>query len=172
MPAVLMPDFWPTEAALWFRLLEHQFSYLNITNQSTRFAILTPYLTKEVAIQVSDVLIRPGSSALGSTLFTRHMAGETVLGVFGNDCLPLHSSSEAHRLGANCGTAAPPSSYRCTGTVRPKKVSLVWEAPFTHTFNRVQRKLRWFGHAARRPKSELPIRPRSWRKRAGDQLMA
>ncbi len=52
MPAVLMPDFWPTEAALWFWLLENQFSYLKITNQSTRFAILTPYLTKDVAIQV------------------------------------------------------------------------------------------------------------------------
>ncbi len=59
MPAVLMPDFWPTKAALWFRLLETQFSFCKITNQFTRFAILTPYLTEEVAVQVSDVLIRP-----------------------------------------------------------------------------------------------------------------
>ncbi len=59
MPAVLMPDFWPTEAALCFRLLENQFYLYKITNQFTRFAILTPYLTEEVAVQVSDVLIRP-----------------------------------------------------------------------------------------------------------------
>ncbi len=59
MPAVLMPDFWPTEAALWFRLLENQFFYCKITNQFTRFAILTPYLTEGVALQVSDVLMRP-----------------------------------------------------------------------------------------------------------------
>ncbi len=58
MPAVLMPDFWITEAALWFRLLENQFFYYKITNQFTRYAIFTPYLTKEVAVQVSDVLIR------------------------------------------------------------------------------------------------------------------
>ncbi len=61
MPAVLMPDFWPNEAALWFRLLETQFSYCKITNQFTRFAILTPYLTEEVAVQVSDALIRPSA---------------------------------------------------------------------------------------------------------------
>ncbi len=48
MPAVLMPNFWPTEAALWFRLLENQFFYCKITNQFTRFAILTPYLTEDV----------------------------------------------------------------------------------------------------------------------------
>ncbi len=61
MPAVLMPDFWPTEAALRFHLLENQFFYCKITNQFTRFAILTPYLTEEVAVQVSDVLMRPSS---------------------------------------------------------------------------------------------------------------
>ncbi len=59
MPAVLMPDFWPTEAALWCRLLEAQISYSKISNQFTRVAILTPYLTEEVVVQVSDVLIRP-----------------------------------------------------------------------------------------------------------------
>ncbi len=64
MPALLMPDFWPTEAALWFWPLENHFSYGKITNQSTRFAIWTPYLTKEVAIQVSDVLIRPSVETL------------------------------------------------------------------------------------------------------------
>ncbi len=52
MPAVLMPDFWPTEAVLWFRLLENQFFYGKITDQFTRFAIMTPYLTEEVAVQV------------------------------------------------------------------------------------------------------------------------
>ncbi len=40
----------------------------------------------------------------------------------------------------------------------------------------VQRRLRWFCHAARRPESELikdllfPTPPRTWRRRAGDQL--
>ncbi len=40
----------------------------------------------------------------------------------------------------------------------------------------VQRRLRWFGHAARRPEGELikdlllPTRPRTWRRRAGGQL--
>ncbi len=40
----------------------------------------------------------------------------------------------------------------------------------------VQRRLRWFGHATRRPESELikdillPIPPRTWRRRAGGQL--
>ncbi len=40
----------------------------------------------------------------------------------------------------------------------------------------VQRRLRWFCHAARRPESELikdllhPIAPRTWRRRAGGQL--
>ncbi len=61
MPAVLMPDFWPTEAALWFRLLENQFFYCEIINKFTRFAILTPYLTEKVAVQVLDVLIRPSA---------------------------------------------------------------------------------------------------------------
>ncbi len=64
MPAVLMPDFWLTEAVLWFRLFENHFSYRKITNQSTSFTILTPYLTKEVAIQVPDVLIRPSVETL------------------------------------------------------------------------------------------------------------
>ncbi len=59
IPAVLMPDFWPTEAALWFRLLENQFFYCTITNQFTRFVIMTPYITVEVAVQDPDVLIRP-----------------------------------------------------------------------------------------------------------------
>ncbi len=61
MPAVLMPDFWITEAALWFRLLENHFFYYKITNQFTRYAILPPYLTEEVVVQVSDVLIRPSA---------------------------------------------------------------------------------------------------------------
>ncbi len=40
----------------------------------------------------------------------------------------------------------------------------------------MQRRLRWFGHAARRPEGELikdlllPIPPRTWRRRAGGQL--
>ncbi len=40
----------------------------------------------------------------------------------------------------------------------------------------VQRRLRWFGHAARRPDDELikdlhlPTPPRTWRRRAGGQL--
>ncbi len=40
----------------------------------------------------------------------------------------------------------------------------------------VQRRLRWFGHAARRPEGELsknlhlPTPPRTWRRRAGGQL--
>ncbi len=40
----------------------------------------------------------------------------------------------------------------------------------------VQRMLRWFGHAARRPEGELikdlllPTPPRTWRRRAGGQL--
>ncbi len=40
----------------------------------------------------------------------------------------------------------------------------------------VQRRLRWFGHAARRPKGKLvkdlllPTLPRTWRRRAGGQL--
>ncbi len=61
MPAVLMPDFWSTGAALWLRLLENQFAYLKVRNQSTQFKVLTPYLTEEVAVQVSDVLIRPSA---------------------------------------------------------------------------------------------------------------
>ncbi len=61
MPAVLMPDFWPTKAALWFRLLENQLFYCQITDQFTRFATLAPYLTEEVAVQVSDVLIHPSA---------------------------------------------------------------------------------------------------------------
>ncbi len=61
MPAVLMPNFWPTEAAFWFRLLETQFSYCKITNQFTRFVILTPYLTEEAAVHISDVFIRPST---------------------------------------------------------------------------------------------------------------
>ncbi len=40
----------------------------------------------------------------------------------------------------------------------------------------VRRRLRWFGHAARRPQGEpirdtlLPTQPRTWRRRAGGQL--
>ncbi len=40
----------------------------------------------------------------------------------------------------------------------------------------MQRRLRWFGHAARRPEGELikdlrlPIPPRTWRRRVGGQL--
>ncbi len=40
----------------------------------------------------------------------------------------------------------------------------------------VQRRLRWFGHAVRRPEGELikdlllPTTPRTWRRRAGGQL--
>ncbi len=36
----------------------------------------------------------------------------------------------------------------------------------------VQRRLRWFGHVARRPDGELPTPPRTWRGRTGDQLKA
>ncbi len=42
----------------------------------------------------------------------------------------------------------------------------------------VQRRLRWFGHAARRPEGEvfkdliLPTPPRTWRRRTGGQLKA
>ncbi len=56
-----MPDFWPTEAALWFRLLENQFVLYEITNQFTLYAIFTTYLTEELALQVSDVLLRPSA---------------------------------------------------------------------------------------------------------------
>ncbi len=65
MLAVLMPEFWSTEATLWFRLLETRFSYCKITNQFTKFAILTPYLIEEVAVRVSDVLIRPSVETPG-----------------------------------------------------------------------------------------------------------
>ncbi len=52
-------NFWPHGAALRFRLLETHSSYCKTTKQSTQFAILVSSLTKGVAIQVSDILIRP-----------------------------------------------------------------------------------------------------------------
>ncbi len=45
-----------------------------------------------------------------------------------------------------------------------------------HLFALLQRRRLWFGHAARRPEGDLikdlllPTPPRTWRRRAGDQL--
>ncbi len=68
MASVLLSNLWPHEAATWFLLLETHFSYITVANQSTRFPILTPYLTKGVAAKVSDVLIRPSAEARGDDM--------------------------------------------------------------------------------------------------------
>ncbi len=61
MASILIPSFWPHEAATWFLLLETHFSYRKITNQSINFAKLKPILTLEIAVKVLDVLIRPSA---------------------------------------------------------------------------------------------------------------
>ncbi len=80
------------------------------------------------------------------------VADESMLEVF-----PPHSTRKAQRLCDIRGTVAPPLPYKFPTLL-------------------LQRKLRWFGHAARRPDGELikglllPTSPHTWRRRTGGQL--
>ncbi len=59
---VRMPEFWPHAATYWFLVLEAQFKVHSINRQDVQYAILTQWLTKEIAISVSDVLLGPMSN--------------------------------------------------------------------------------------------------------------
>ncbi len=59
VPMVRMPDFWPHAATCWFTILEAQFKLHRITRQDLQYAILGQWLTGEVAIEVSDVILGP-----------------------------------------------------------------------------------------------------------------
>ncbi len=61
VPMVRMPDFWPHAATCWFTILEAQFKLHRITRQDLQYAILGQWLTEEVAIEVSDVILGPPS---------------------------------------------------------------------------------------------------------------
>ncbi len=58
---VRMPDFWSHVATCWFTILEDQFKLHLITRQDLRYAILGQWLTEEVAIEASDVILGPPS---------------------------------------------------------------------------------------------------------------
>ncbi len=58
---VRMPNFWPEAASVWFAILEVQFRFHRIIRQDLRFAIMAQWLTEEIAISVSDVLLGPMS---------------------------------------------------------------------------------------------------------------
>ncbi len=58
---VRMPDFWPQAAACWFTILEAQFRLHRIIRQDLRYATLGHWLTEEVVIKVSDVILGPPS---------------------------------------------------------------------------------------------------------------
>ncbi len=77
VPAVFMPDFWAHEAALWFRILKPQFSYLQITKNSTIFPSVTPYISKHVKVQVSDILITASAEAPSYDDFTQRRQAAT-----------------------------------------------------------------------------------------------
>ncbi len=61
VPVVRMPNFWPHAATCWFTILEAQFKLHRITRQELQYAILGQWLTEEVAIEVSDVILGPPS---------------------------------------------------------------------------------------------------------------
>ncbi len=56
-----MPEFWPHAATYWFLVLEAQFKVHSINRLDVQYAILTQWLTEEIAIAVSDVLLGPMS---------------------------------------------------------------------------------------------------------------
>ncbi len=55
VPTVRMPNFRPHVATCWFLVLEALVQ--KIDRQDLRYAILTQWLTEEIAISVSDVLL-------------------------------------------------------------------------------------------------------------------
>ncbi len=61
VPMVKVPDFWPLSATCRLLVLEAQFSVHRISRQYLRCAILTQWLTEEIAISVFDVLFGPMS---------------------------------------------------------------------------------------------------------------
>ncbi len=61
VPMARIPDFWPHAAACWFLVLEAQFKVHRIDRHDLRYAIVTQWLTEEITISVSDVLLGPMS---------------------------------------------------------------------------------------------------------------
>ncbi len=59
VPVVRMSEFWSHAATYWFLVLEAQLKVHKIDRQDLQDAILTQWLTKKIAISVSDVLIGP-----------------------------------------------------------------------------------------------------------------
>ncbi len=61
VPVVRMPEFWPHAATYQFLVLEAKFRVHRITKQDLQYAILGQWLTEQVAIEVSDVILGPPS---------------------------------------------------------------------------------------------------------------
>ncbi len=61
VPVERRPEFWPHAATYWFLVLEAQFRVHRLTRQDLQYAILGQWLTEEVAIEVSDVILGPPS---------------------------------------------------------------------------------------------------------------
>ncbi len=52
-----MAQFWPESVSAWFAILEAQFRLHRIHRQDLRYAILDQWLTEEITVDVSDVII-------------------------------------------------------------------------------------------------------------------
>ena len=77
MPAtVKLPEFWPTQATLWFIRADAEFDQKAVTAEKTKHSYVVSALPVEVAARVKDALISPDEtnpySALRKRLLDRY----------------------------------------------------------------------------------------------------
>ena len=79
MPAtVKLPEFWPTQAALWFIRADAEFDQKSITTEKTKHSYVVSSLPVEVAARVKDALISPDDTEPYTALRKRLMDTYTL----------------------------------------------------------------------------------------------
>ena len=79
MPAtVKLPEFWPTQAALWFGRADAEFDQKGVTTEKTRYSHVVSALPVEVATRVKDALIAPDATQPYTALRKRLMDTYTL----------------------------------------------------------------------------------------------
>ena len=75
---IKIPPFWPADPEVWFAQVDAQFSTCNITSQKTKFDHVIASLTPEVAIEVSDIILKPPGTNPYNSLKTQLIARTTA----------------------------------------------------------------------------------------------
>ncbi|XP_076247822.1 uncharacterized protein LOC143187496 [Calliopsis andreniformis] len=114
------PRFWPHNVALWFRLVEAQFTSAHITPDEVKFSLVIAHLDEKYAKQVGDVILNPPENGQYKFLkreLTKRLSesdGSRVRKLMENEQIGDRTPSQFYRHLKSLATSSIPEDFIIT----------------------------------------------------------